>query len=289
MRESETCEEAVKALTESAPTDLILDARARLLEALAEDGEMDDLHERAEKLGDEVIVIAEMLTPSLVARLPPRVRGIVAVDEEPESGRVRTSHAAILARGRELPLALVPSHVAMAIVDGETVVVDTIGAGAARVWVAPSDALLEEARARRAQHKGANAAETARAIASVTSALGIALMVNVGSLHDRVPEGVAGVGLLRTELVFAGRSSAPSENDQLAALLAVARASRGRNRDGAPLGRGGRQAAPLASGASRARGLARRRAPLRAPRRPRHAARRDRPRRRAHHPPRSCR
>jgi phosphoenolpyruvate-protein kinase (PTS system EI component) len=171
-----------------------------------------------------VIVVAEELTPSLVARIPLTVRGIVAVDEEPEAGVLRTSHAAILARGREIPLALVPSHVAMAIGEGDVVVVDTTEA-AARVWVAPSESLVEEARARQSRRA---AAASGALIAEVSAALGIALLVNVGSLHDRVPEGVAGVGLLRTELLFAGRARAPSETEQVAALLAVAHAARGK-------------------------------------------------------------
>jgi multiphosphoryl transfer protein len=219
-----TCEEAVVALTERGTTDLILDARARLLDALSDDGSMAEALERAGAMGAEVIVVAEELTPSLVAKMPPLVRGIVAVDEEPDAGGVRTSHAAILARGRELPLALVPSHVAMGITEGDMVIVDTLE-GAARVWVAPSESLVADARAR--QTRRAQAAAVGPGIAAVSAALGVALLVNVGSLHDRVPEGVAGVGLLRTELLFAGRTSAPSESDQVAALLAVARAARG--------------------------------------------------------------
>ena len=223
----ETSEAAVLAMTENGATDLILDARARLLEALADadGGATEEALTRALALGDEIVLVAERLTPSLVARMPARVRGIVAVDEEPAAGGVRTSHAAILARGRELPLAMVPSHVAMAIADGDLVVVDTTGSPA-RVWVAPSASLVEEARARQ-QERAARQAEVARAIARIGETFGVALLVNVGSFHDRVPEGVAGVGLLRTELLFAARARAPSESDQVAGLLAIARAARG--------------------------------------------------------------
>ena len=112
--EGAKCEDAVLALTESAPTDPHPATRAaRLLEALADDEAMADALARMHAATADVVVVAEELTPSLVARLPPRVRGIVAVDDsDVASGAVRTSHAAILARGRELPLALVPSHVA---------------------------------------------------------------------------------------------------------------------------------------------------------------------------------
>jgi phosphoenolpyruvate-protein kinase (PTS system EI component) len=46
--------------------------------------------------------------------------------------------------------------------------------------------------------------------------------VNVGSVHDGVPKGAEGIGLVRTELFFAGRRRAPSLEDQLAMLSLVA-------------------------------------------------------------------
>jgi phosphotransferase system HPr (HPr) family protein len=284
-----TSEEAIRALTANAATDLIVDARARLVGALARGdgvGEEEDALARVGALGDEVVVIAERLTPSLVARLPPRVvRGIVAVDEEPAAGGVRTSHAAILARGRELPLALVPPHVAMAIVEGDLVVVDTT-ASPARVWVAPSDALVEEARGRQRARMGSEA-ELARAIGRAHETLGVALLVNVGSLHDRVPEGVAGVGLLRTELLFAARAAAPAEGDQVAAILAVARGARGTEVTARLWDAGARQAARLAAPLGREPGRARGCPSLPAPGRPRHPTRRDRARSRANQDPRA--
>ncbi len=223
-----SAEEAVIALTQVAATDLISDARARLLEALSDGGNVAAAVRRAQELGAEVILVAAALTPSLVARMPVSVRGIIAVEDDQQASGARTSHAAILARGRELPLAMVPSHVALAITEGEVVVVDTTEAEApARIWVAPSAALVAEARERRSK-RVASGDVVAQALERVAKALGVALLVNVGSLHDRMPAGVAGVGLLRTELLFAGRGSAPSEKDQVAALLAVARAARGK-------------------------------------------------------------
>jgi phosphotransferase system HPr (HPr) family protein len=221
----ETSEEAVLAATRDARTDLILDARARLLDLLGDADVTSDTLGRAADLGDEIIVATDRLTPSLVARMPRQVVGIVAVEHDSPVGPGRTSHAAILARGRELPLAMVPRHVVEAIAEGEVVVVDTTHEPA-RVWCNPGGAVIADARARRRQ-RTAGAAELAEAIAAVSARLGTSLLVNVGSLHDRVPEGVAGVGLLRTELLFAGRASAPGEADQVAAILSVARAARG--------------------------------------------------------------
>jgi phosphotransferase system HPr (HPr) family protein len=221
-----TSEEAVVAMTEGALTDLLLDVRARLLDSLGDGEAMAKALARVSALGEEVVVVTDRLTPSLVAKLPRQVVGIVARDDEPEAGRTRTSHAAILARGRELPLAMVPAHVAGGITEGDVVLVDTTTPAPARVWVAPSEALVSEARARQ-RSRERNGAELARAVADVSARLGVALLVNVGSLHDRVPDGVAGVGLLRTELLFAGRASPPGEREQVATILAVARAARG--------------------------------------------------------------
>jgi phosphotransferase system enzyme I (PtsI) len=114
----------------------------------------------------------------------------------------------------------------MAIADGELVVIDTLRAPVG-VWVSPSEALVIDARARRESHVNANRGDEARAIHRVSKSLGISLLVNVGSLHDRIPDGAAGVGLLRTELLFAAGASAPSESHQCAAYLTVARAARG--------------------------------------------------------------
>jgi phosphotransferase system HPr (HPr) family protein len=232
----ESAEDAVRAATEPATTDLLLDARTRLLDSLAGTTDAALALLASEGGDDEVVVVVEVLTPSLVAALPAFVRGIVAAADYPgdapgDAPQSRgapgghTSHAAILARGRELPLAFVPSHVALAIEHGDAMVVDTTEAQA-RVWVAPSDALVEDARARRTELARVREMDEARA-ASLAGELGVALYVNIGSLQERIPAGARGVGLLRTELVFAGRATAPGEAEQVAAITTIARAARG--------------------------------------------------------------
>lgn len=229
-----SAEEAVLAATMPATTDLLLDARARLLDALG--GERNLALDRALAEGGdrEIVLIAEMLTPSLVASLPARVRGIIAAYEEGEGPAshaapgAHTSHAAILARGRDLPLAFVPSHVAQAIAHGEHVVIDTT-ASPARVWVAPSEARIREARLRIEELAQSRAREESEVqVDDLATSMGVELHVNIGSLQERIPRGAKGVGLLRTELVFAGRAGAPGEGEQLAAMLAVARAAHDR-------------------------------------------------------------
>jgi multiphosphoryl transfer protein len=224
MDDGERAADALDAATQGARTDLILDARARVLEALASGAE--GALRRFDALEADAILVTDALTPSLVAVLPAAVVGLIATSEDADAHPVGfTSHAAILARGRGLPLAYVAPHVAAAIADGELVVVDTTGAPAS-VWVSPSDGLITAARARRADHL-ARESDLARAEAAPLDHLGITVRVNVSSVHDALPAGAQGVGLLRTELVFAGHHAPPSEAEQLAAALAVAARAQG--------------------------------------------------------------
>ena len=219
VAEGLTAEAAVAVETPGAAHDLVLDARARMLGALS-GGRGRLLRALAGRDGEVVLVAAE-LTPSVVAVLPDRVVAIVAVED---AGAGPMSHAAILARGRGLPLAYVASHVIDAIASGDVVVVDAT-ATPARVWVSPTESLAAEARARRdAQLTAAHDVATS---APPFGHLAIALRVNVSSLRDDVPRAADGIGLVRTELVFAGRSGPPGEREQAGAYAAIAAKARG--------------------------------------------------------------
>ena len=214
-----TAEAAVAEETPGAVHDLVLEARARMLGALS--GGRGRLLRALAAHGGEVVLVTAELTPSVVASLPDRVVAIVAVRDV---GAGPMSHAAILARGRGLPLAYVASHVIDAIANGDMIVVDAT-ATPARVWVSPTEALVAEARGRRDAQVTA-ARNVATSVPSF-SHLAIALRVNVASLRDDVPRAADGIGLVRTELVFAGRSTAPSEREQAAAYAAIAAKARG--------------------------------------------------------------
>lgn len=218
----ESAIDAVRAETLSGPSDLIDDARRRLLDALSGAAARTVAFELRGSLVDAVLV-AQNVTPSLVASLPGHVVGVIAaVDDDAATGT--TSHAAILARGRGLPLAYVPSHVAFTIEEGVVVVLDTT-VTPARIWSSPSEALIEEARARGAALRRLQADAEARAEAPLS--LGVAVRVNVGSTREDVPAAADGIGLLRTELVFADRTRLPSEDEQAAAYGAIARKTSG--------------------------------------------------------------
>jgi phosphoenolpyruvate-protein kinase (PTS system EI component) len=90
--------------------------------------------------------------------------------------------------------------------------------------VEPSDALLHDARARLAEREREREESEERASMPL-SHLGVAVRANIGGIEERVPRGAEGIGLLRTELVFAGHREPPSETEQVMATLAIARAA----------------------------------------------------------------
>jgi phosphocarrier protein FPr len=211
-------EDAVNEATSPVSTDLLVDARTRLIDGLAyAERSVESLLEGRD--GDRVLVTG-CLTPSVVAALPARVVGIIAASEDAECGAGSTSHAVILARGRDIPLAFVAPSDAVAIRNDETVVLDTT-VSPASIWVMPSDSIASQAHARRQARMLMRAEEESRVVAPL-SHLGLEVHVNVGSRHERFPASAEGIGLLRTELVFSEHAVAPTEREQLVALLAIA-------------------------------------------------------------------
>jgi phosphotransferase system HPr (HPr) family protein len=216
-----SAEDATLSATFVITSDLVLDARARILDGLSDDAPLDAFVE-----GDGVarVLIVRSLTPTLVARVSRRIVGVVALMQD--QPRALTSHAVLLARGRGLPLAFVPLSVIDGIEEGSWVLVDTTGE-TARVWVDPAEAAVEAARARKAEEEMAHAVRTERAKEALAH-LRLALRTNLSSLSDEVPTGADGVGLVRTELIFAGRSRVPTLAEQTHALMRIAARARGR-------------------------------------------------------------
>ena len=214
-----SAEEAIHAATAQVSTDLLLDARARLLDGLGRDSRsVDALLEGRD--GDRVLIM-ESLMPSVVASLPPRVVGIVAgADGAAPSGAEDTSHAVVIARGRGIPLAFVPLDVVAAIADDDTVLLDTTGS-VALMWISPAESIVADARLRHDRLVIGCAEEEAN-LATMSRAHRILdVGVSIGSVYDHVPATADGIGLVRTELLFSGRATAPSEIDQLATLCAL--------------------------------------------------------------------
>ena len=164
-----------------------------------------DLHHRD---GTPAIVAAEDLDPSAVAGLRPElVTGLALAAGAPNG------HAAIVARALGIPLVLGLGpglHVGL---DGRSVAID---GSEGRLLVEPN----AEDLAGLAGRDGSSAlAAPADVAARVSLPLGIRIEANVGSVAEAeqaARAGADGIGLVRTELIFLGRTIAPGINEQRA-------------------------------------------------------------------------
>jgi phosphotransferase system enzyme I (PtsI) len=138
------------------------------------------------------ILYAPDLTPSRFLEIDWRGGGGIAL-----AAGSRASHVAMLARARGIPMVVGLGHVAAA--DGETALLD----GSEGVLLLSPDAADH---ARHAQADGAVPAASVRGPAVTASGRRIALLLNIadiGELDAIDPECCDGIGLVRTELLFA--------------------------------------------------------------------------------------
>lgn len=166
--------------------------------------------------GPPAVLVVNDLAPSEAAQLDPAtVLGVIDRRGGP------TSHAAILLRAAGIPAvagaaALVPAAGGtLAALDGTT----------GEVWIDPDAATQAALSARRTAFV---AARPAAAIGSgrirLADGLAVELWANVSGPADARAAraaGAAGVGLLRTEMLFLDRLDPPSEDEQVAALRAI--------------------------------------------------------------------
>lgn len=169
------------------------------------------------------VIIAEDLTPSDTAQLDPkRVVGFATTNGG------ASSHVAIIARSLDIPAVAGIEGRALDIPDGARVVID--GArGTLQQNLA--DAEIESILARQARMAQRRSEEDARKDepAITTDGHQVAIVANIGGVDDAreaMTKGAEGVGLLRSEFVFLGRTSAPTENDQAAIYRECAAALR---------------------------------------------------------------
>jgi phosphocarrier protein FPr len=171
------------------------------------------------------ILVALDLTPADTARLDPAsVRAICTAAGGP------TSHSAILARTFGIPAVVGLGDALLALPEGTPVAVDAVNG-----WVIPDpDEAIQARCARQAQALAAAAAAArAESIGPAASADGRRMEIgaNIGSLAEArlaVAAGAEGVGLLRTEFLYLGRTTAPDEEEQYQAYAAIAQVLDGR-------------------------------------------------------------
>jgi phosphoenolpyruvate-protein phosphotransferase len=160
-----------------------------------------DLHTSS---GDPAVLASDDLDASIVAELRLELVAGVAL-----AGGAPTGHAAIVARALGIPLALGLGEALLSVPEGEEVIVDgTLG----RVLVGPDATELLAVTSNGAPH-AASRPELP------PLALPVVIEGNAGSIREveqAAAAGAHGIGLLRTELLFLGRTVPPGLDEQRA-------------------------------------------------------------------------
>lgn len=170
-------------------------------------------------LESPAILVASDLTPSDTAGLDPtKVLGICTT-----SGSA-TSHSAIIARTLGIPAVLGIDAQVLYLADGTLMALD---GESGKAWVEPELDILEHLLFKREAWQAAQqqAQATAHQPAITSDGRQVSVFANIGSINDvqaAVANGAEGVGLLRTEFLYLDRTSAPTEEEQLAVYQAIA-------------------------------------------------------------------
>lgn len=171
------------------------------------------------------VFVASDVTPAQVAGFDAaEVKAVLLAHGSP------TSHGAILARAKGIPVAVAAGTSVLDIPGGTLVAVD---GASGEVAVAPDDELLERFRARGRDLALARTTALARSSTPAVTKDGTRVVVgaNLGSQQDATLAAKSGAdlaGLVRTEFLFLGRSRAPEVDEQEAVYLALAEALGGR-------------------------------------------------------------
>jgi phosphocarrier protein FPr len=172
-----------------------------------------------------VILIAEDLTPSDTAALDTdSILGFCTAKGGP------TSHTAIIARSLGIPAVVGAGEVVLDLGNGTPAILD---GSAGKLYVNPTDADVRAARKAQQQlleqQEVANAARLAPAVTTDGHRVEVVANINRASeAPGALATGAEGVGLMRTEILFLGRDSAPTEEEQFEAYRDMVQALGGR-------------------------------------------------------------
>jgi phosphoenolpyruvate-protein phosphotransferase (PTS system enzyme I) len=169
-------------------------------------------------IAEEVIIVAEDLTPSDTAQLNRQfVKGFTT------NIGGRTSHSAIMARSMEIPAVVGTKTATEEINNGDLVVVDGLKG---EVHINPTPELVEQYRKTHEEYE-LQKAEWAKLVNEPTVSADdhhVELVANIGTPKDLkgvTENGGEGVGLYRTEFLYMGRDQLPTEEEQFEAYKAV--------------------------------------------------------------------
>jgi len=163
--------------------------------------------------GSPAVLVADDLDPSVVVAIRPDLVTGIAL-----AGGAPTGHAAIVARALGIPLVLGLGPEANARLEGDEVAIDGSGG---RLLVGPDERDLA----------ALTTVATAGPVAAPAQDLPVEVAANVGSVREAeaaAASGAGGIGLVRTELLFLGRSVPPALEEQRSLYRRIAEALPGR-------------------------------------------------------------
>lgn len=167
---------------------------------------------------EEVIIVAKDLPPSTTAQLNRQfVKGFIT-----DNGG-RTSHSAIMARSMELPAVVGTKRGTARIQHEDIVIVDGIDG---KIIVNPTAQMIKKYEEKKLAYEAKKAEWTQLIHEQTVSADGhlVELAANIGTPADvkgALDNGAEGIGLYRTEFLYMGRESFPTEEEQFDAYRTV--------------------------------------------------------------------
>jgi phosphotransferase system enzyme I (PtsI) len=169
-------------------------------------------------IAEEVIIIAEDLTPSDTAQLNRQfVKGFTT-----DIGG-RTSHSAIMARSMEIPAVVGTKESTKQIKNGDLVIVDGLK-GLVHINPTPEAITEYKEEHRKFEDQKAEWAKLVNEKSVTADGHHVELAANIGTPKDLkgvVENGGEGIGLYRTEFLYMGRDQLPTEEEQFESYKAV--------------------------------------------------------------------
>lgn len=169
-------------------------------------------------ISEEVIIIAEDLTPSDTAQLNRMyVKGFAT------NIGGRTSHSAIMARSLEIPAVVGTKELTQHIKDGDMVIVDGLN-GIVHINPTSEQIAIHENEQQKYKEQKAEWAKLINEKTTTSDNHYVELAANIGSPEDVASvfsNGGEGIGLYRTEFLYMGKDRLPTEQEQFEAYKIV--------------------------------------------------------------------
>lgn len=174
---------------------------------------------------EEVVIIAEDLTPSDTVQLNPQfVKGFIT-----DIGG-RTSHSAILARTLEIPAVVGTKRAMASVANGSLIIIDGLEG---TVIIDPDLNTVELYETKKAEFKRQKEgwAQLKNEPTATSDGVSVELAANIGTPKDAtgaIDNGAEAIGLYRTEFLYMGSEDFPTEEQQIEAYSAVLKAMDGK-------------------------------------------------------------